>query len=108
VKVTGKGPFTQKLGTIWQLPIAHGDGRYQASDAVRKQLQDGDRIALRYCAADGDLRPEANPNGSVDAIAGIYGGPSKNVFGLMPHPERMSETILGGADGRQLFESVLA
>jgi phosphoribosylformylglycinamidine synthase I len=108
VKVTGKGPFTQKLGTIWQLPIAHGDGRYQASEAVRKQLQDGDRIALRYCAVDGDIRPDANPNGSMDAIAGIYGGPSKNVFGLMPHPERMSETILGGADGKQLFESVLA
>jgi phosphoribosylformylglycinamidine synthase len=71
VKVTAKGPFTRKLGTVWRVTDA------------------------------------ANPNGSIDAIAGIYGGPSKNVFGLMPHPERMSEALLGCADGRQLFESVL-
>ncbi len=108
VKVTAKGPFTRKMGTVWRLPIAHGEGRYQASEATLKELADADRIALRYCNPSGDVVPEANPNGSVDAIAGIYGGPSKNVFGLMPHPERMSETILGCADGRQLFESVLA
>jgi phosphoribosylformylglycinamidine synthase len=107
VKVSALGPFTRKLGTIWRLPIAHGEGRYQASEATLKQLADGDRIALRYCTPDGELDVAANPNGSVDSIAGIYGGPSKNVFGLMPHPERMSEAILGCADGRQLFESVL-
>jgi phosphoribosylformylglycinamidine synthase len=107
VKVSAMGPFTRKLGTIWRLPIAHGEGRYQASEATLAKLADGDRIALRYCAADGELTATANPNGSVDSIAGIYGGPSKNVFGLMPHPERMSEAILGCADGRQLFESVL-
>jgi phosphoribosylformylglycinamidine synthase len=101
------GPFTRKLGTIWRLPIAHGEGRYQASEATLKELADGDRIALRYCSPDGELTEAANPNGSVGSIAGIYGGPSKNVFGLMPHPERMSEAILGCADGRQLFESVL-
>jgi phosphoribosylformylglycinamidine synthase len=108
VKVTGKGPFTRKLGTVWRLPVAHGEGRYQATEATLKQLADSDRIALRYCNAAGDVVPEANVNGSIEAIAGIYGGPSKNVFGLMPHPERMSEAILGCADGRQLFESVLA
>jgi phosphoribosylformylglycinamidine (FGAM) synthase-like amidotransferase family enzyme len=107
VKVTAKGAFTRKLGTVWRLPIAHGEGRYQAPESVLKQLADADRIALRYCSAEGEVTPEANPNGSVDGIAGIYGGPSKNVFGLMPHPERMSEAILGCADGRQLFESVL-
>jgi phosphoribosylformylglycinamidine synthase len=107
VKVSAMGPFTRKLGTIWRLPIAHGEGRYQASEATLRQLADGDRIALRYCSPDGELTAAANPNGSVDSIAGIYGGPSKNVFGLMPHPERMSEAILGCADGRQLFESVL-
>jgi phosphoribosylformylglycinamidine synthase len=107
VKVTAKGPFTRKLETVWCLPIAHGEGRYQATEATLKQLADGDRIALRYCNAAGEVRDDANPNGSIDSIAGIYGGPSKNVFGLMPHPERMSEALLGCADGRQLFESVL-
>jgi phosphoribosylformylglycinamidine synthase len=72
-----------------------------------KQLADSDRIALRYCLPSGEVEERANPNGSIDAIAGIYGGPSKNVFGLMPHPERMSEALLGCADGRQLFDSVL-
>ncbi len=108
VKVTGKGPFTRKLGTVWKLPIAHGEGRYQASESTLKTLHDADRIALRYCAEGGDVSWESNPNGSVESIAGIYGGPSKNVFGLMPHPERMSELLLGGDDGKQLFESVLA
>jgi len=107
VKVTAKGPFTRKLGTVWRLPIAHGEGRYQASEATLKQLEDEDRVALRYCDAGGDVVGSANPNGSVGGIAGIYGGPTKNVFGLMPHPERMSEAILGCADGRQIFESVL-
>jgi phosphoribosylformylglycinamidine synthase len=107
VKVTGKGPFTRKLGTVWRLPIAHGEGRYQATEATLKRLADEDRVALRYCAPGGELEQSANPNGSIDAIAGIYGGPTKNVFGLMPHPERMSEALLGCADGRQIFESVL-
>jgi phosphoribosylformylglycinamidine synthase len=107
VKVTAKGPFTRKLGTVWRLPIAHGEGRYQITPDGLAALADADRIALRYCTAAGDVTEEANPNGSVDGIAGVYGGPTKNVFGLMPHPERMSEAILGCADGRQLFESVL-
>jgi phosphoribosylformylglycinamidine synthase len=107
VKVTAMGPFTRKLGTIWRLPIAHGEGRYQASESTLKQLADEGRVALRYCTPEGEIADAANPNGSIDSIAGIYGGPSKNVFGLMPHPERMSEAILGCADGRQLFESVL-
>jgi phosphoribosylformylglycinamidine synthase len=107
VKVTGNGPFTPKAGAVWQLPIAHGDGRYQASERVMKQLHDEDRIALRYCAPNGEIRDDANPNGSMESIAGIYGGPKKNVFGLMPHPERMSEELLGSADGKKLFDSVL-
>jgi phosphoribosylformylglycinamidine synthase len=107
VKVTAKGPFTRKLGTVWRLPVAHGDGRYQATEATLKELQDGERIALRWCSPAGDVVEDANPNGSLDAIAGIYGGGTKNVLGLMPHPERMSEALLGCADGRQLFESAL-
>ena len=63
--------------------------------------------ACATARATGAVEESANPNGSLHAIAGIYGGPRKNVFGLMPHPERMSEAILGGADGRKLFEAVL-
>jgi len=111
VKVTATGAFTRTLGKVWRFPIAHAEGRYQASERVMKELADGDRIALRYCTPSGEVTEAANPNGSLDGIAGIYGGPKKNVFGLMPHPERISEAILGfdgRADGRELFESVLA
>lgn len=108
VKVTAAGPFTKKLGAVWRLPIAHGEGRYQVAPDTLKALADGDRIGLRYCTEAGELAEAANPNGSIDSIAGVYGGPKKNVFGLMPHPERMSEAILGCADGRALFESVLS
>jgi len=99
VKVTAEGPFTPSPGKVWRLPIAHAEGRYQASEAVLARLEGEGLIALRY---------ENNPNGSVHDIAGIYGGPRKNVFGLMPHPERMSEDIQGGHDGRELFERVLS
>ncbi len=108
VTVSAKGAFTPKVGTVWRLPIAHGEGRYQASPDTLKALEDGERIGLRYCTERGEITDAANPNGSIRSIAGVYGGPSKNVFGLMPHPERMSEAILGCADGRQLFASVLA
>jgi phosphoribosylformylglycinamidine synthase I len=108
VKVTSAGPFTPNLGDVWRLPIAHGEGRYQASEATLRRLEGEGLIGLRYCLGDGALDERANPNGSMHAIAGVYGGPRKNVFGLMPHPERMSEPILGGADGRKLFEAVLS
>lgn len=107
VKVTADGPFTPKLGDVWRLPIAHGEGRYQADEATLKRLEGEGLIGLRYCAKDGAIVESANPNGSLHAIAGIYGGPRRNVFGLMPHPERMSEGILGCADGRKLFDAVL-
>jgi phosphoribosylformylglycinamidine synthase len=108
VRVTADGPFTSPLGAVWRLPVAHGEGRYQASESVLKELEDGDRIGLRYCTAEGEITDAANPNGSLHAIAGIYGGPRKNVFGLMPHPERMSEALHGCADGRKLFDCVLS
>jgi len=107
VKVCAEGPFTRELGDVWRLPIAHGEGRYQADPATLKRLEDEGLIGLRYCSSDGAMVAEANPNGSLHSIAGIYGGPRKNVFGLMPHPERMSEAVLGCADGRTLFDSVL-
>jgi phosphoribosylformylglycinamidine synthase len=99
VKVEAEGPFTPAAGAVWRLPIAHAEGRYQATESVLAELEGEGKVALRYVA---------NPNGSVHDIAGIYGGPRKNVFGLMPHPERMSEDVLGGHDGRFLFERVLS
>jgi phosphoribosylformylglycinamidine synthase subunit PurQ / glutaminase len=107
VKVTAEGPFSPPVGTVLRLPIAHGEGRYQASPDVVARLEGEGRVALVYATADGEMNDEANPNGSVSAIAGIYGGPAKNVFGLMPHPERMSEDCLGGKDGLSLFSAVL-
>ncbi len=109
VKVTAEGPFTRgEASAVWRLPIAHGEGRYQASSETLRRLQGEGLIALRYCAADGAIEDRANPNGSVDSIAGIYGGPHKNIFGLMPHPERMISPELGGDDGKKLFSILLA
>jgi phosphoribosylformylglycinamidine synthase len=107
VKVQAEGPFTRHVGQVWKLPIAHGEGRFQADVATLRRLEGEGLIGLRYCTSAGALDERANPNGSLSAIAGIYGGPRKNVFGLMPHPERISEAILGGDDGKRLFESVL-
>jgi phosphoribosylformylglycinamidine synthase len=108
VKVTGEGPFTRPVGEVWRLPIAHGEGRYQADERTLRRLEDDGLIALRYCTREGAIEERANPNGSLHAIAGIYGDARKNVFGLMPHPERMSEAILGCADGKKLFDAVLS
>jgi phosphoribosylformylglycinamidine synthase len=112
MKVTAEGPFTRgataAVGDVWKLPVAHGEGRYQADEKTLRRLEDEGLIGLRYCLRDGTLDERGNPNGSLHGIAGIYGGSRKNVFGLMPHPERMSEAVLGGADGRKLFEAVLS
>jgi phosphoribosylformylglycinamidine synthase subunit PurQ / glutaminase len=108
VKVEADGPFSPKTGSVLRLPIAHGEGRYQAAPEVLAGLEAEGRIALVYCAQDGGVTVDANPNGSVRNIAGIYGGPAKNVLGLMPHPERMSEDCLGGKDGLTLFSAVVA
>jgi phosphoribosylformylglycinamidine synthase len=102
------GPFTDGLPSVLRLPIAHAEGRYQADEATLQALEKEGRIALRYSDASGSVTPGANPNGSVLNIAGIYGGPRKNVFGLMPHPERMSEALVGGADGRKLLDALLS
>lgn len=112
VKVAGEGPFTRgpdlAKGAVLRLPIAHAEGRYQADPATLDALGHDERVALVYCDATGQQGPHANPNGSQADIAGIYGGAKKNVFALMPHPERQSEPLHGGTDGRRLFEAVVA
>lgn len=107
VTPAGEGPFTSGVPRVLRLPIAHAEGRYQASPEVLAELERDGRIGLRYCDETGAVTAASNPNGSLSSIAGIYGGPAKNVFGLMPHPERMSEALLGGSDGRALFDAVL-
>ena len=107
VKPAADGPFTRGLPPVLRLPIAHADGRYQAGAQALEALRGEKRVAFQYCDRQGALTAEANPNGSLDHIAGIYGGPRRNVLGLMPHPERMSEALVGGVDGRSIFESVV-
>lgn len=107
VRIDGQGPFTPELGRVLRLPIAHAEGSYYADEATLGQLETEGLVALRYCDDEGQSTATANPNGSLHDIAGIYGGPHRNVLGLMPHPERMSEPIHGGEDGRLLFEAVI-
>ena len=106
---TTRTPFTAAgaIDDVLRLPIAHGEGNYFAGPELLARLQDDDRIVFRYCQPDGTVTPSANPNGSVDAIAGIC-NEARNVVGLMPHPERASEPDLGSADGRVFRESLLA
>ncbi len=107
VTPSADGPFTSGVSRVLRVPIAHAEGRYQADAPTLRELEEGGRVALRYCDAAGEVSAAANPNGSIGSIAGIYGGPRKNVLGLMPHPERMSEPLVGGSDGRQLLDAVL-
>jgi phosphoribosylformylglycinamidine synthase len=89
-----------------RIPIAHGEGRYYANNGTLKQLNDGDQVLFRYCDEEGRLREESNPNGSVENIAGVCNA-GRNVFGMMPHPERASDPLLGNTDGKALFASLL-
>lgn len=101
--VNNKTPFTSlyKGGEIIKVPIAHGEGRY-----ISKNL-DKDQIVFQYCDKNGNVTEASNPNGSIENIAGII-NKKGNVLGMMPHPERVCENILGGEDGKKLFESVIS
>jgi phosphoribosylformylglycinamidine synthase I len=94
-------------GQILRLPIAHGEGRFTADEATLDQLEQNGQVVFRYVNAAGEIDTAADPNGSAHAIAGIV-NERGNVLGLMPHPERAAESIVGSADGVALFESVLA
>ncbi len=108
LRVESTGPFTDMgVGTVLRLPIAHADGRYQINPAGLQELEQHDQVAFRYSTRLGEPPGEssANPNGSVGDIAGLYNR-RKNVLGMMPHPERASEAILGNDDGLSLFQSL--
>jgi len=100
-------PFTCAMtpGQALRLPIAHAEGNYYVDAPTHQALVAGRQIVFRYCDPGGTITPPANPNGSYDAIAGVA-SPGGTVVGLMPHPERASEDLLGSADGRLVFESL--
>ena len=105
---TADSPFTSEVpeGRLLRVPIAHGEGCYFADDEALAKLQADDQILFQYATETGDLTDEANPNGSLLNIAGIC-NEGRNVCGMMPHPERASENVLGADDGRRVFESML-
>jgi len=93
-------------GRAYKIPIAHGEGNYFADTDTLKALHDNDQVLFRYCDAAGQVTEAANPNGSVENIAGVC-NKSRNVFGMMPHPERAADCLLGNEDGLGIFESIL-
>ncbi len=101
--------FTKKYskGQVINVPVAHHDGNYFAGDEMLKKLEDNQQVAFRYSDANGNVSDASNPNGSQGNIAGVF-NEKKNVLGMMPHPERHAEGLLGGTDGAALFESLLA
>ena len=104
---TNASPFTSLLqrGQVLQMPIGHMEGNYFCDDATLAGLKRDDRIAFRYCSPSGDITAAANPNGSLENIAGVL-SEGRNVLGMMPHPDRSSEQLLGSADGLRLFQSL--
>ncbi|HRN93523.1 MAG: phosphoribosylformylglycinamidine synthase subunit PurQ [Chitinophagales bacterium] len=98
--------LTQK-GSVLEIPIAHGEGRFYCDEKTLQELYANDQVLFKYCDATGNYTEAANPNGSIDNIAGIT-NKTRNVFGMMPHPERASELAMNNTDGRILFESLLA
>jgi phosphoribosylformylglycinamidine synthase I len=106
---TTETPFTNQLkgGRVLRIPIAHAEGNYVCDDATFDELEREDRIVFRYCDERGQVTDASNPNGSRDSIAGICNR-GRNVLGLMPHPERACEDILGSSDGRDIFRSLAA
>ncbi len=105
---TSQSLFTQRYqtGQVMRVPVAHHDGNYFADEATLDRLEDRGQIAFRYCGRDGSVATAHNPNGSARSIAGVF-NETKNVLGLMPHPENATDPALGGVDGRGLFDSLV-
>ena len=101
-------PFTSSAtaGQVLRIPIGHGEGNYFAPPDMLRQIETGGQVILRYTNPTGELDEDWNPNGSVHAVAGLCNA-ARNVVGMMPHPERACETLLGGTDGRVIFDSVI-
>jgi phosphoribosylformylglycinamidine synthase len=102
-------PFTNqcKVGQVLRIPIAHNDGRFFCDKETLKRLERNGQIVFRYCTPEGEVTEEANPNGSIENIAGIV-NERGNVLGMMPHPERASENLLGSEDGLLIWRSILS
>ncbi|MFA0782902.1 phosphoribosylformylglycinamidine synthase subunit PurQ [Fervidibacter sacchari] len=102
-------PFTNqcKVGQVLRIPIAHNDGRFFCDEETLKRLERNGQIVFRYCTPEGEITEEANPNGSIENIAGIV-NERGNVLGMMPHPERASEKLLGSEDGLLIWRSILS
>ena len=105
IKSKNTNSIFTKDTNIAKMPIAHNEGNYFVSSEKLKKMEDNDQIAFQYCSKNGDINQEANPNGSLKNIAGVL-NKQKNVLGMMPHPERAAETILGCDDGKSIFTSV--
>ena len=101
-------PFTSRChtGQVLRVPVSHGEGNYYADDKVLAQLEEEGRVLFRYCEATGEATDDANPNGSAHNIAGIVNSQG-NVLGMMPHPERSCEDLLGSTDGNFIFQSIV-
>lgn len=108
LKPTNKSTaFTNSVSKdVLRIPIAHGEGNYYAPMETIEELEAENRVVFKYCDSNGNITPEANPNGSINNIAGII-NKQGNVLGMMPHPERYSDTILGSNDGLYIFNSIL-
>ncbi|TSJ42854.1 phosphoribosylformylglycinamidine synthase subunit PurQ [Mucilaginibacter corticis] len=106
---TGKSLITAQIDPqrALKIPVAHGEGNYFADADVLKALNDNDQVLFRYCDESGNITPDANPNGSIENIAGIT-NINRNVFGFMPHPERAADSLLANEDGLAIFESILS
>lgn len=103
-----KTPFTNKCkpGQVLEIPIAHFDGNYTADKDTIEKLNKNKQVIFRYCSKNGSASPASNPNGSIENIAGIC-NEARNVLGMMPHPERVADPVLGGEDGEYIFNSML-
>jgi len=101
-------PITQALDSKkgYKIPIAHGEGRFYANDETLKTLAENNQVIFRYCSADGEVSEAFNPNGAIENIAGVCNA-GKNVFGMMPHPERAANALLGNTDGKEIITGLL-
>ena len=98
--------ITNDTGKVYKIPVAHGEGRYYADEKTLDQLEANDQVIFYYCDENGNITTEANPNGAIRNIAGICNA-NRNVFGMMPHPERACSPVLGNTDGQEIIKSLL-